>query len=365
MRLSHTIAPEEFVLNLLTVSYPQLKSAYVFRWLNNGALIMQSNAKHSSESLQHEFAKFYDKSNTGWYAKHETPIAYKKSIGQISLEGELQRDCLLIKQLIAGKDHLSLLLEFSPFALGTTPYMSSAEKKVIEQSVNGLLKTFLLTHDEDKQILKQIAFSNDKLQLELQDLRDQLEKRNAQFETSLQQLLELVLSKFSKQFGIKINYSPDFIKSVMKYKGSFDDLEQHLSKQIEIEANLILLKEEDEVWLNSAHLSSLKSVKQPNVISTNIPIQLGRLAKAHSLLDRYESSAEKLHQLGIQIIGKHIGAYCDPAISNAAITDALSKNAKKIYELFEKYPERWPIIRAEFRSIANIIEKESLRRQTG
>ena len=104
----------------------------------------------------------------------------------------------------------------------------------------------------------------------------------------------------------------------------------------------------------------IKGERYKNVNS----IRISRLELKGKLLDRYEKSAEIVQQKNQSIIGKHIGANCSPSVSNASITDALNKHAKKMYELFSRYPDKWPIIRTEFRSVANIIEKESVRRQS-
>ena len=78
----------------------------------------------------------------------------------------------------------------------------------------------------------------------------------------------------------------------------------------------------------------------------------------------HEAAAQIAQQKGLNIIGKHIGSCCTPAVSNASITDALNKHAVKMFELFGRYPNRWTLIRNEFRSVANIIEKESVRRKS-
>ena len=363
--LSHNIAIEEQSLSLLSQTYPQLKTAYAFRWLSNGAVSVHSIKAQTNHKIESELASFIQQSNTGWYAKSETPIDYKKSLGQVELEHELER-CLLIIRSIEYKDlQLSFLLEFSPFGLSTSNYLSSAEKRLLESSIKNLMNAFVQIQLTDKEILKSLAKSKKQLHNELLNVNERLENRDQHFERTLNQLMQLLLGKLQRQLKIKINYHPSFSKALYRYNGSFEDLETHLAKQLEVDANLAMLNDEEEIWLDESHMSGININKSAQISGKAEPkIKLGRLAKAYALLDRYESSANKLVANGLSIIGKNIGLHCQPAISNAAITDALSKNSKKIYELFEKYPDRWPVIRNQFKSIANIIEKESIRRQT-
>jgi hypothetical protein len=140
-----------------------------------------------------------------------------------------------------------------------------------------------------------------------------------------------------------------------------ENLEEILDSEVELSSNLAQLRGESEVVLNAL---VLQTVRNKALAKKQSPaLQLGRFTKTYQLLERYELSAEKAHAQGKSIIGKNIGEFCSPPISNAAITDSLNKHSRKIYELFERYPEKWPIIRSEFRSVANILEKETERRR--
>jgi hypothetical protein len=226
---------------------------------------------------------------------------------------------------------------------------------------NNLLAVALQERLDDRKLLKGIAGSSEALRSELSHVNKELERGNANFESTLKQLLTLLFAKLENEYGLTIHYTPALTKAVMQFQGSFDDLELHLAKQVEIEANLAQLNEENSIWLDKIHLSEFKA-RRTSTKPDSLPLHLGRLSKAHALLDRYETAAEAAVNHGLSVIGKNIGSYCQPSISNAAITDALNKNAKKIVELFAKFPDKWPIIRSDFRSIANIIERESLRK---
>lgn len=362
MKLSQNIAIEQLVKDLLLSSYPQIKQLVCIRYLPNGSLQI-SDTIDLHEDLQMELVEFIDSSNSGWYAETETPLSYAPAIGQLDLEDELGRTHLVVK-LESDQISLGILAQFTPFGLTTTHYLSSAEKKIIEQSIKGFTASFIQTYVADKKILQQIAFANGKLQEEVRSLQSELKEKDKRYQQAFTKLLHTMIMRLQKILSIRLVMSEEFTKAVLEYKGSLNELEKHLEKSLMLEANLAMLKSENELILQPSHLADLK-FEEPVAVSRSKDLTLGRLSKASSLLDRYETAAQKLRNAGLSIIGKNIGSYCDPPISNAAITDSLNKYSKKVYELFEKYPDKWPIIRHEFRSVANLIEKESLRRQTG
>lgn len=341
---------------------PQLKDLYAIEVYDGHALSGYGAKGELASTLINSLASFCGSSNTGWYAKNETPLGNKHHIGQIGLEGELDRDFLLIRKLRCGDSNLHLLLQFSPIVLSPNNYLSASEKKVLEHCISSLLKQFLATQQTDKAVLTQIAKSNQLYRSELDELSMKLKQTSQSFESTLKQMLKLLFARLEKKVSLSINYSPSFAKAVLEFTGNYDELEEHLEEQVTIESNIAILNGLEEVILDEIHVRNLKVRSRVNKESA-VPLSLGRLAKAHALLDKYELAAERAQQIGLSVIGKNIGAHCSPPISNAAITDAIGKNAKKIYELFEKYPEKWPIIRSEFRSIGNVIEKESARRQ--
>jgi len=63
----------------------------------------------------------------------------------------------------------------------------------------------------------------------------------------------------------------------------------------------------------------------------------------------------------LPLTGVNLGNYCIPSVTPAAISDALKKHSKKIMTLFEQEPNRWSILRNEFRPVKNIMYKTGLK----
>jgi hypothetical protein len=79
------------------------------------------------------------------------------------------------------------------------------------------------------------------------------------------------------------------------------------------------------------------------------------------LLDRLEKSASSLKSRSLQLTGANVGKNLSPPISAPAITDALSKNKILIRQLISRHPDKWEIIRKEFRPLLNILREEDIQ----
>ena len=358
MRLSQNIPLPELLVPYLQQALPVCRHIWVFQQYDNQAISARSD--EGDFDVNSNMVEFLNKSNTGWYADYETPLASGRKISPKGLEDELERDHLLLRDISNAKGTLFLILQIKPESMSTSSYLNSTEKKLYESLIRGFVRSFLNLHDRDKALLQEIARSNENLRKDLLDLKAENEQRTKFFESHMGQILSITIERLEKKYGVSIRYGHDFLKEVMDFKGPLNSIEDVLDKELKIAANLAQLNGETEITLYPSMLTSARIPQKHNEAPV---MQLGRYTKTYQLLDRYEKAAEAAAGMGKSIIGRHIGEHCEPSISNAAITDALNKHSRKIYELFQRYPNRWNILRSEFRSVANIIEKETERRK--
>ncbi len=363
MLLSINIPEHELVVNFIQNSLPQAPQLFCIAHYPNGAIHVQTGEGEHTENEIDSILNFITKGTSGWYSLSETPFSAMQQIGQTSLEMELDRDYLFIKGISTTNCTLHLLIQLKPYGITKEKYLLAGQKKQFEVSIKGFITSLLTLIHADRTILMNIAKGALISKNELHETKAQLLQQNQNYETAIKQFIQLIINKLQDKYRISIHMSQDFIESLKHYNQPFEDLEENLEKHIQIELNLALLQDETEITLTQHHLTSLKNSTAINSNNAENELQLGRHEKTYKLLDRYETAASLAYQKGIAIIGKNIGLHCIPAVTNASITDALNKQSKKIYDLFDKYPKKWPIIRTEFRSIANIVEKENLRRR--
>lgn len=363
MLLSGNIPVQQLVADFVSNSLPQAQQLFCIAQLPNKALHIQTQDGEYGKPTPSTLPHFLDVSNTGWYSIHETPFSKKQQIGQTSLEMELDRDFLLLRNIDAQDTLLFLLVQIKPYGMVKDKYLLAAEKKQFERSIRGFIESLLSIQQSDKEVLLNIAKGNSAVHQEISVTKRQLNLQNQNYEVAISQFIQLIVNKLQNKYGIEIRMSREFIDDLKNYNRPFDQLEDNLEKHVQIELNLALLQGETEILLTPTHLTNLQTTIAAIAYASEDELNLGRYAKTYKLLDRYEAAAQVAQQRGLNVIGKHIGACCTPAVSNASITDALNKHAKKMFELFGRYPNRWTLIRSDFRSVANIIEKEATRRK--
>lgn len=363
MLLSSNIPVQKFVADYIADSLPQAHQLYCIAQLPNDAISIHTRDGEFTEPIPPSLPQFLATCNSGWYALHETPFKQHLHIGQTSLEMELDRDFLVLRNIIADDCLLCLLVQFKPRGITAQQYLLASEKKQLERCTRGFVEALLRIISSDKTILKIIAKGSNAVLHEIQETKRQLNFQSQNYESAIAQFIQLIINQLQQKYAIEIKMSRTFIEDLKNYSQPFDQLESNLDKHVQIELNMAVLRGETEILLTSAHLVNLQSTTTATLYSAGAELNLGRHAKTYKLLDRYEIAAQNALQKGLRIIGKNIGACCSPAVSNASITDALNKHAKKMYELFNRFPDRWHLIRNDFRSVANIIEKETIRQK--
>jgi hypothetical protein len=342
---------------------PQSADIYVIQAFPNSSFSIFTLAGEWETEIPKTLPKFIASSPSGWYQFPELPFSKKQLIGQTGLESELKKNYMLLKGFKYEESLVHIIAQIKPVGMTKQDYLLANEKKLIESLIRNTINYCLEQHASDKESVKQLAYSSKLLKQEVDGLSDKLNQQNKNYDTAITRFIQLMVNKLSSQFNIEIIQSPAFISALKDFKLPIEDLESTLSEHIKVEMNLALATGDSQIVLRDSHLKSLKPKRVTPTVKLGETVQLGRFTGTYNLLNRYETSAELVSQQGEKIIGKNIGKMCSPSVSNASITDALNKHARKIYELFQRYPNKWPIIRSEFKSVANIMEKEEDRRQ--
>ncbi len=84
-----------------------------------------------------------------------------------------------------------------------------------------------------------------------------------------------------------------------------------------------------------------------------------RYIRSYQLLEKLEDAAQKVKQEQNRLTGGNVGKAFSTPISAPAITDALKKHGTRIISLMERFPDRWTVIRREFRPVQNLLSKRA------
>ncbi len=167
-----------------------------------------------------------------------------------------------------------------------------------------------------------------------------------------------VLEDYCHPNEVNYVYSNDALDFIKSFNGSLSELKKSLIEAIEY-VDFIDTNENKTIYLeyiNSDTYINTNNSSQSLHMIHKLPI---RLQKLHDFLDRLETAALKVDQLGQNIIGNNIGQAMDKSISGAAISEYVGKNKLAINNLFDQFPNQWNFIKNNFKTIINIIPSKN------
>lgn len=234
--------------------------------------------------------------------------------------------------------------------------ISGREKTMLARSIVNNIQFLQKQTEQDKylfSIYNQSVLIN---RTNLSDVEKQLEEARQNYAASIIAYCRHQITQIATEIDRQIQLAPGALKMLSEYKGEFKDLESILRNSIMVAINFnstlgndILIIEKQDITFDN--LSESKSQTEPEKYIVD------RYSRTRELLNRYENAARETKEKGLPVTGKNIGMFCHPSISAPAISDSLLNHQKKIITLLNESPEKWPVIRNEFRSIINLQNK--------
>ncbi|HPI86667.1 MAG TPA: hypothetical protein PLR01_09850, partial [Bacteroidales bacterium] len=163
-------------------------------------------------------------------------------------------------------------------------------------------------------------------------------------------------ASLSRSTGRNYILNEESIQKLKEYKGNLRHIGSILKTAVIFTENLSPANLDDPVIIRPFSISfdSYQVDDKPEYAARKID---SRMSKAMLLLDKLENAARVLRSNNLPLIGTRMGQALDPPVTAPAITDALGKNANLIRQLLMKYPEKWEIIRKDFKPLLNQLRK--------
>jgi hypothetical protein len=221
-------------------------------------------------------------------------------------------------------------------------------------TVNGIIHI----GESDNTIYKRINSNTLSMISSYHALQDKHEKTNKNFGLSLVNQCKHYLHEFSVKYGKTFELDEKAFSKITAYKGEIDILRQIIEDAVIFAIHLNSHRRIEHIVIEDAYIN-LKQQDPPGDKQEKVLILEERYAKTILMLDRLEKSASDLYERNMALTGKNVGKNCSKSISAAAISDALSNHKRIVRYLFEKYPEKWTVIRNHFRPVKNILVDRS------
>lgn len=130
------------------------------------------------------------------------------------------------------------------------------------------------------------------------------------------------------------------------------DLDRPKDFEIEIAWEFDMERNKETIFIDESDLD-FDHIPEPKF--ENGVKMLGIDSSTIRLFNRLEESAESVKQNGLLVTAYNVGKACKKNMTPPAITFALKKHIDRIKPVLDKYKDRWPIIRKEFKPLINIL----------
>ncbi|MGA3013206.1 MAG: hypothetical protein ABSD71_04125 [Bacteroidales bacterium] len=312
------------------------------------------------------------KTSYSWLKKEDIPFEIKHEVKvQMEIFNELNNNILLIR-IHNQDDELNDLFfiyfnkDLSNFGnINPGKILTTENKTIIGHLLRNSIITFIKNNDRDKNLFTSLTENTRSLVKERNFYRNELKITQDKFKDELLRLSNNYLAELTENNGISYRFNNDAMGKIREYHGNLDDLKLSITQAVHFAETMNLDGNSSEIIISDFHLfmDVKKEPKQDALIVENLQDIPVKYNKTFLLLEKLENAANQLKSKNLLLTGANIGHEFPTPITPPAITDALKKHRNKILFLFEKYPDRWKIIRSEFRPVQNILNIKTMPKQ--
>jgi len=302
------------------------------------------------------------RSRSTWLKNFEIGESVNSAKTQLNIHSEYDNHVLLIRFPNSSDGFSDLLFVFfrnedQIFQFtGDPKKLSTSIKDVVANILIRSLDVFRKQIENDAAIFDLINRSDSMYNKDIKSLTEKLESTKQEQLSHYKGLAESVSDPLSKQTGYLFNWTEESLLKLIKMQLPIKEILSTLENALTIVVNRSI-KPGSIIEINANDLTIKGHLEK----EMDAPIISIRYERTYQLLDRYEEAAKRVIQERIPLTGVNLGKYCNPAVSPAAISDALKKHGKKIMTLFDQEPNRWSLLRNEFRPVKNIMYKTGLK----
>lgn len=298
-----------------------------------------------------------------WFRKEDLPFEEKPKKKQSQMDVFLELENVVLGMGFLNEHDLNqdvLLVYFnqdlSNFGVSDSNKLLTPEhKKIIGTLLFNSYKTFIEHARADASALQSFNESTKTLIKKLSQTKEELDKSKFNYGQSLADLCRLYIKELSDAHSnFTFILTDDAISKIKTYQGDITELKGIIQKATDYVSNLYFDNPSTEIYITEDYLNF--DLHIPQKISKPQEVQLyDRYSKTMMLLDKFETAARDVMAKNQDITSANVGGACTVPITAPAISDAVKKHKNKIIYLLNKYPDRWSLIRKEFRPVRNII----------
>jgi len=303
----------------------------------------------------------HDKTFYEWYNRNTLPFEMRQSeTHQLEIFTDLD-EIVLLTRFSNNTDGLYDLL-FLYFRENTSNFGASRsdiplgqdQKNIIGFIIYNFINTIININRTNSQIFDNLMGSTRSMVDRYTNTQDELERTQKNYGLSLVDLCQHYLNELSLRHGKVFELDDSAINKITGYQGEINILKPVIENAVLFVSHLDNSNQINILHIKDVHLD-FDRFTVSDIQKTKLLVVEDRHAKTILLLDKLEVAAQDLYERNVALTGKNVGQNCPKPITAAAISDALSNHKKIIRYLFDKYPQKWPVIRNYFKPVKNIL----------
>lgn len=278
-----------------------------------------------------------------------------KKIKQLSFTDELENNLLCVK-FLSPIDHLydCLILKIENTSVLGMSRQGSAltvqEKNIIGkllfQTFRSRVNEEYNNNDTHRMVLNNIHLQ----QKNIHRLEEENEQLRSNYKKSVLYFINNVLARMSEKFKMNVALTDNARDFILDKDLDISTLEKVLVQAAHMAANLTL-NYSSTILIHPENIIINQQQEEFQPLSSN-----DKHAAIIEILDKYEEAAEKAQAKGWKVNGNTVAELCTPSVTPSAISFNLKKYKKQINILVDRYDEKWPLLRSEFKPLKNIID---------
>ncbi|MFN3917957.1 MAG: hypothetical protein ACK4K0_09455 [Flavobacteriales bacterium] len=291
-----------------------------------------------------------------WLNDDQIPFEKKLRVKrQMLLEDELDNNLLLLKFKSPFDLHFDLLYlhfrnNFSPIDLSSAEKPLSAENKsLVGKLLFRQINHFIHIQRQDKEVFQTIVRSHNHLNNLYHDLGSRVGQMGNLLKETVEEYCRIFEEDIQEQQHVQVHISNTAIDRLCENGVGLRNVRKILKNALQLAINLSF--GDKEVTIEAYHIQ-LESAEILPESARQVPVKYRNIME---FLDKYEEAAIKAIERSWPVQGKTIAELCQ--VTPAAISFNLKKYEKRITELMELCPEKWTVLRSEFKPLLGLLER--------
>ena len=312
-------------------------------------------------SIQAGKIDYFRKKRTqySWNKKEEIPYEKDKiQIGQLDVFSALEANILSL-YIPNEYDHKNDLLfifvkpQLQYYGiLKDNAILSNESKSIIAELTRNSLVSLLSNIENDKKAFNAIKENTKTIINKQLTLKKEHEITKDKYGESVVNYAKLFLGEICEKQNLgEIYFTSAALYLIKKHECDINTLKTIIEEAAYYVFNMYSGNSNFQIEIDEIHL---RFESNTQIIPEAKNIIAPQYYKTIQLLDKLELAVKNLDEQNLFVTSANVGGQISPPISAPAITDALKKHKAKILFLFDKYPEKWTLIRNNFKPIINI-----------